>query len=395
MRKSFPGARDAASPAPATLVSTDSEQFSVAPKTSPALCARLILLETVCASRYRLVLRCEWCETMPGTPRMTRREFVTLLGTAAAAWPLTARGQQPATPVIGFLGGGLLAERRPLLVAFRQGLAEAGYVERQNVAIEYLWAEGQYDRLPALAADLVRRHVTVLVAGDGPSALAAKAATTTIPIVFSTGIEPVQVGLVASLSRPGGNLTGFNLIAGPLPAKQLGLLHELVPAAKTMGVLINPNNANAERDAATVQETARAIGLQVLVIRAVAESDFETGFATMTREGVGALLVNSDVFFTGRRDQIIALASRHALPLMSAWREFPLAGGLISYGPSLAAAYRQIGAYTAKILNGAKPADLPVMQPTTFELVINLKTAKALNLNVPLHLEQLADEVIE
>jgi putative tryptophan/tyrosine transport system substrate-binding protein len=383
------------SPAPATLASTDSEQFSFAPKTSPALCARLTLLKTVRASRHRLLLRCEWCETMPGTPRMRRREFVTLLGTAAAAWPLTARAQQPATPVIGFLGGGLLAERRPLLVAFRQGLAEAGYVERQNVAIEYLWAEGQYDRLPALAADLVRRQVTVLVAGDGPSALAAKAATTTIPIVFSTGIEPVQVGLVASLSRPGGNLTGFNLIAGPLPAKQLGLLHELVPAAKTMGVLINPNNANAERDAATVQEAARAIGLQVLVIRAVAESDFETGFATMTREGVGALLVNSDVFFTGRRDQIIALASRHALPLMSAWREFPLAGGLISYGPSLAAAYRQIGAYTAKILNGAKPADLPVMQPTTFELVINLKTAKALNLNVPLHLEQLADEVIE
>jgi len=326
---------------------------------------------------------------------MRRREFVTLLGTAAAAWPLTVRGHQPATPVIGFLGGGLLAERRPLLVAFRQGLAEAGYVERQNVAIEYLWAEGQYDRLPALAADLVRRQVTVLVAGDGPSALAAKAATTTIPIVFSTGIEPVQAGLVASLSRPGGNLTGFNLIAGPLPAKQLGLLHELVPAAKTMGMLINPNNANAERDAATVQEAARSIGLRVLVIRAVAESDFETVFATMTREGAGALLVNSDVFFTGRRDQIIALAARHALPLMSAWREFPLAGGLISYGPSLAAAYRQIGAYTAKILNGAKPADLPVMQPTTFELVINLKTAKALDLNVPLHLEQLADEVIE
>src|SRR5262249_861410 len=197
--------------------------------------------------------------------------------------------------VIGFLGGGLLAERRPLLVAFRQGLAEAGYVERQNVAIEYLWAEGQYDRLPALAADLVRRQVTVLVAGDGPSALAAKAAATTIPTVFSPGIEPVQAGLVASLSRPGGNLTGFNLIAGPLPAKQLGLLHELVPAAKTMGMLINPNNANAERDAATVQEAARSIGLRVLVIRAVAESDFETVFATMTREGAGAPCAAPDV----------------------------------------------------------------------------------------------------
>jgi putative tryptophan/tyrosine transport system substrate-binding protein len=281
------------------------------------------------------------------------------------------------------------------MAAFRQGLAEAGYVEGQNVAIEYLWAEGQYDRLPALAADLVRRQVAVFVAGDGPSALAAKAATTTIPIVFNTGIDPLQVGLVTSLSRPGGNLTGFNLIAGPLPAKQLGLLHELVPAAKTIAVLINPNNANAERDAATVQDAARAIGVQILVTRAAIESDFETVFATIARERAGALLANSDVFFTSRRDRIVALAARHALPVMSPWREFPLAGGLISYGPSIAAAYRQIGIYTGKILNGAKPGDLPVVQPTTFELVINLKTAKALGLDVPLHLQQLADEVIE
>jgi putative tryptophan/tyrosine transport system substrate-binding protein len=298
-------------------------------------------------------------------------------------------------PVVGFLGGSSLAERRPLLVAFRQALTEARYIEGQNVAIEYRWAEGQYDRLPALAADLVRRQVAVIFAGDGPSALAAKAVTTTIPIIFNTGIDPVQVGLVTSLSRPGGNLTGVNLIAGPLPAKQLGLLHELVPAAKTIAVLINPKNANAEHDAATVQEAARAMGVQILVMRAVAENDFETVFATLARERAGALLVNSDVFFTSRRDQLVALASRHTLPLMSAWREFPLAGGLISYGPSLSAAYRQIGAYTAKILNGAKPADLPVVQPTTFELVINLKTAKALALSVPLHLEQLADEVIE
>jgi putative tryptophan/tyrosine transport system substrate-binding protein len=324
---------------------------------------------------------------------MKRREFITLLGGAAAGWPLAARGQQAAMPVVGFLGGSSLAERRPLLVAFR--LTEARYIEGQNVAIEYRWAEGQYDRLPALAADLVRRQVAVIFAGDGPSALAAKAVTTTIPIIFNTGIDPVQVGLVTSLSRPGGNLTGVNLIAGPLPAKQLGLLHELVPAAKTIAVLINPKNANAEHDAATVQEAARAMGVQILVMRAVAENDFETVFATLARERAGALLVNSDVFFTSRRDQLVALASRHTLPLMSAWREFPLAGGLISYGPSLSAAYRQIGAYTAKILNGAKPADLPVVQPTTFELVINLKTAKALALSVPLHLEQLADEVIE
>jgi ABC-type uncharacterized transport system substrate-binding protein len=331
---------------------------------------------------------------LAGSPHMRRRDFITLMG-GAAAWPLAARAQQAAMPVIGFLGGSSLAERRPLLGGFRQALAEAGYVERQNVAIEYHWAEGQYDRLPALAADLVRRQVRVLVAGDGPSALAAKAATTTIPIVFNTGIDPVQVGLVPSLSRPSGNLTGVNLIAGPLPAKQLGLLHELVPAAKTIAVLINPRNANAENDAATVQNAARAIGLQVLVMRAAVESDFATVFASLAREQAGGLLVNSDVFFTSRRDQIVALAARHALAVMSPWREFPLAGGLISYGPSIAAAYRQIGAYTAKILNGAKPADLPVVQPTTFELVINLKTAKSLGIKVPLHLEQLADEVIE
>jgi putative ABC transport system substrate-binding protein len=324
-----------------------------------------------------------------------RREFITLLSGAAVAWPLGASAQQAAVPVIGFLGGSSLADRRPLLVAFRQSLAEAGYVEGRNVAIEYRWAEGQYDRLPALAAELVRRHVAVIVAGDGPSALAAKAATTTIPIVFNTGIEPVQAGLVTSLARPGGNVTGINMIAGPLPAKQLGLLHELVPAAKTIAVLINPNNANAERDAATVEEAGRAVGVQILVMRAAAETDFETVFATLARERAGGLLVNSDVFFTSRRDQLVAQAAQQALPLMSAWREFPLAGGLISYGPSISAAYRQIGVYAAKILNGAKPADLPVEQPTTFELVINLKTAKALDLTVPLHLQQLADEVIE
>jgi putative tryptophan/tyrosine transport system substrate-binding protein len=329
---------------------------------------------------------------------MERREFIGLVGGGGlllATKVMRARAQQPAMPVIGFLSGSSLAERRPILSGFRQALAEAGYVEGQNIAIEYRWVEGQYDRLPALAAELVRRQVAVVVAGDGPSALAAKAATTTIPVVFSTGIEPIQAGLVTSLSRPGGNLTGFNLIAGPLPAKQLGLLHELVPAAGTIAMLINPTNANAERDAATVQDAARAIGVQILVTRAVAESDFEPVFATLVRERAGALLVNSDVFFTSRRDQIVTLAARHALPVMSAWREYPLAGGLVSYGPSLLAAFRQIGLYTGKILKGAKPADLPVVQPTAFELVINLKTAKSLGLDVPLHLQQLADEVIE
>jgi putative ABC transport system substrate-binding protein len=326
---------------------------------------------------------------------IARRAFISLLGGGVAAWPVMARGQQAGMPVIGFLSGSSLAERRPVLASFRQALAEAGYVEGQNVAIEYRWVEGQYDRLPAQAADLVRRQVAVVVAGDGPAALAAKAATTTIPIVFSTGIEPVQAGLITSLNRPGGNLTGFNLIAGPLPAKQLGLLHELLPAAGIIAVLINPTNANADRDAATVQDAARGIGVQILVTRAVAERDFETIFATLAREQAGALLVNSDVFFTSRRDQIVALAARHALPVMSAWREFPMAGGLISYGPSLSAAFRQIGVYTGKILKGAKPADLPVVQPTAFELVINLKTAKALAVEVPLNLQQLADEVIE
>jgi putative tryptophan/tyrosine transport system substrate-binding protein len=245
---------------------------------------------------------------------MKRRAFISLLG-GAAAWPFALRAQQqPAMPVIGFLGGSSLADRRPLLTGFRQALTEAGYVEGQNVAIEYRWAEGEYDRLPALAAELARRQITVLVAGDGPSALAAKAATTTIPIVFNTGIEPVQAGLVTSLSRPGGNLTGVNLIAGPLPAKQLGLLHELVPAAKVLAVLINPNNANAERDAATVEDAARAVGLHIVVTRAAFENDFETVFATVARERAGGLLVNSDVFFTSRRDQIVALAGSPCAP---------------------------------------------------------------------------------
>jgi putative ABC transport system substrate-binding protein len=244
---------------------------------------------------------------------MRRREFIAAVG-SAVTWPLVARAQQPAMPVIGSLSGSTLAERAPLLVAFRKGLSESGYVEGQNLAIEYRWAEGQYHRLPALAAELARRQVAVIAALDGPAALAAKTATTTIPIVFNTGGDAVTVGLVVSLERPGANLTGVNMIAGPLPAKQFGLLHEIIPAARIIALLINPNNANAERDAAIVQEAARAVGRQILVTRAVNETDFETVFATFVREGAGALLVNSDVFFTGQRDRIVALAARHAIP---------------------------------------------------------------------------------
>ena len=325
---------------------------------------------------------------------MRRREFIALLS-GAIAWPGAARAQQPAMPVIGSLSGASLRERAPLLVAFRKGLSESGYIEGQNVAIEYLWAEGQYHRLPALAAELVNRQVAVIAALDGPAALAAKAATTTIPIVFNTGIDPVAAGLVGSLERPGGNLTGVNMIAGPLPAKQFGLLHEVIPANRIIALLINPSNANAERDVAIVQEAARAVGRQVLVTRAVTENDFETAFATLVRDGAGALLVNSDVFFTSQRDRIVALAALHAIPLMGAWREWSFAGGLMSYGPSLATAEHQVGVYTGKILRGAKPADLPIIQPITFELVINLKTAKALAVTIPPGVLAIADEVIE
>jgi putative ABC transport system substrate-binding protein len=326
---------------------------------------------------------------------MRRRDFIKVIVGGVAAWPLAARAQQPAMPVIGSLSGSSLMERAPLLVTFRKGLSESGYIEGQNVEIEYRWAEGQYDRLPVLATELARRQVTVIAASDGPAALAAKAATTTIPIVFNTGIDAVAAGLVGSLERPSGNLTGVNMIAGPLPAKQFGLLHEVIPAGRNIALLINPANANAERDATIVQEAAHAVGRQILVTRAVTETDFETVFAAIVRERAGALLVNSDVFFTSRRDRIVALAARHAIPVMAAWREFPLAGGLMSYGPSLAAAWQQVGVYIGKILKGAKPADLPIIQPTTFELVINLKTAKALGVTIPPGVMAIADEVIE
>ena len=325
---------------------------------------------------------------------MRRRDFITLLA-GAAVWPRGATAQQPGMPVIGSLSSSSPAERPHLLVTFRRGLSESGYIEGQNVAVEYRWAEGQYDRLPMLATELARRQVAVIAALDGPAALAAKAATTTIPVVFNTGIEAVAAGLVGSLERQSGNLTGVNMIAGPLPAKQFGLLHEVIPAGRNIALLINPANANAERDATIVQEAAHAVGRQVLVTRASTETDFETVFATLVRERAGALLVNSDVFLTGQRDRIVAQAARYSIPVMAPWREWPFAGGLMSYGPSLAAAYQQLGVYTGKILKGAKPADLPIMQPTTFELVINLKTAKALGLTIPPGVMAIADEVIE
>jgi putative ABC transport system substrate-binding protein len=298
-------------------------------------------------------------------------------------------------PVIGFLGSSSSTDLASLLVAFQQGLAQSGYVEGKNITIEYRWAEGQYHRLPALGMELARKSIAVLVAFDGPSALAAKATTTSIPIVFNTGSDPIANGLVVSLSHPGGNLTGVNMIAGPLPAKQFGLLHEVIPEGTTIALLINPNNANADRDRATVQEAARAVGRQVIVARASIENDFETVFAALVRERSGALMVNTDIFFTGRHEQIVALAERHAIPVMAAWREFPVAGGLMSYGPSLEYASQQVGVYTAKILKGAKPADLPIVQPTKFHLVINLKTAKALGLTFPPGVLAIADETIE
>jgi putative tryptophan/tyrosine transport system substrate-binding protein len=324
-----------------------------------------------------------------------RREFIAALGSATVAWPLTTRAQQPALPVVGVLSGSSAAERVAVLTAFRQGLNEIGYVEGQNVAIEYRFAEGQYDRMPTLLADFIQRPVTVIFAGDAPSALAAQAATKTIPIIFNSGGDVVQIGLVASLSRPTANLTGVNLIAGPLSSKQFEILHELVPNAKIVALLINPQNANAERDIASVQEAASVLGLRALVLRASTKADFETVFATLVQEKAGALLVNADVFFTSQRDQLVAMAAGHAIPAIYVWREFCLAGGLISYGPSIAAGYHQCGLYVGKVLNGTKPSELLVIQPTKFELVINLKTAKALGLTVPLIMQMTADEVIE
>jgi putative tryptophan/tyrosine transport system substrate-binding protein len=323
-----------------------------------------------------------------------RREFITLLGGAAAAWPLAARAQQPAMLVIGFLNPASPDTFADELRAFHRGLKESGHVESENVAIIYRWAENQLDRLPALAADLVQRQVAVIVTIAG-GALAAKAATTTIPIVFITGEDPVRRGLVASLARPGGNLTGINFFSAELAAKRLELLRELVPTATRVAVLVNPAGPAAERALRDVEPAARAMGLQIQVLNASTSREVNAAFATFVRERPDALFVSTDPFFNSRRAQLVNLASRHAMPATFASRDFAIAGGLMTYGSDITDAWRQQGVYAGRILKGAKPADLPVVQSSKFELVINAETARMLSLTVPASLLAIADEVIE
>jgi putative ABC transport system substrate-binding protein len=324
-----------------------------------------------------------------------RREFIRLLGGAATAWPLAARAQQAAMPVIGFLHGASPEGYAPMVTALRQGLKEAGYVEGHNVAIEYRWAEGHYDRLPALAAELVRRQVAGIVTGGTPPAFAAKAATSTIPIVINVGIDPVQFGLVASLNRPGGNLTGLALLTVELAAKRLELLHELLSTATVVAVLVNPTTPLTEPETRGVRDAARSLGLQLHVLNASTESEIDTAFRALVELRAGALVVSVDPFLNNQRAQLVALAARHAVPAIYGVREFATAGGLMSYGNDLADAYRQSGIYAAKILKGAKPADLPVQQVVRVEFVINLNTAKTLGLTFPITMLGRADEVIE
>jgi putative ABC transport system substrate-binding protein len=328
---------------------------------------------------------------------MKRRAFITLLGGGAATWPLAARAQQPAMPVIAFVHGASPDASPRYVAAFSKGLNESGYVEGQNVLVEYHWLDGQYDRLSSLMADLVHRRVAVIATpGSTPAALAAKATTTTIPIVFGVGEDPVKLGLVASLARPGSNATGINFFTGELVAKRLGLLHELVPKAVRIAVLVNPANAaNAESTLRDVPEAARALGLQIQVLNARTGREIETAFATLVRDRADVLFIGPDNFFGSRRVQFATLAMRYVIPTIYGSREFPEAGGLMSYGADRLDMFHRVGIYTGQILKGAKPADLPVLQSTKFEFVINLQTARALGLEVPPQLLASVDEVIE
>jgi putative tryptophan/tyrosine transport system substrate-binding protein len=325
---------------------------------------------------------------------MHRREFITLLGGAVTS-PHAARAQQAAVPVIGFLHVRSPDNSAPQVAGFRRGLAESGYVEGQNVTIEYRWVRGQYDQLPAMAAELVRWPIDVFVAGADAAALSAKAATSTIPIFFSVGSDPVKLGLVASFNRPGGNVTGMNILTTRLEAKRLGLLHELVRYAASFGVLLHPGAPDREGQLRDVQEAGRAIGVPIHALWASTDREIDATFDTVVQQHIAALAVTANPFFDTRRDQILALAARHTVPAMYQFREYAAAGGLMSYGIDLPDVYRQVGAYVGRILKGAKPAELPVLLPTKFELVINLKTAKALGLTVPDKLLAIADEVIE
>ena len=325
-----------------------------------------------------------------------RREFITLLAGAAAAWPLAARAQQPAVPVVGILASVSPAPYAGFIAAIKEGLQQTGYIEGRNVTIEYRWAEGHYDRLPQQAIELVDRGVAVIIlVGGGPTIAVAKAATATIPIVFVMGDDPVKSGAVTALNRPGGNATGVNLLTVAMEAKRLQLLHELVPNVAVVAIIVNPNNPQAAEQLQDLQAAARTLGAEVEVFKAGSPSDIDTAFASLVGRRAGALLVAADAFFNTRREQFVVLTARHALPAIFHFREFAAAGGLMSYGPSLTDAYRQEGIYAGRILKGEKPAEMPVQQAVKIELVINLQTARALGLTIPLPLLGRADEVIE
>jgi putative ABC transport system substrate-binding protein len=325
---------------------------------------------------------------------MRRRDFITLLG-GAAAWPLAARAQQAAMPVVGFLSTRGAADSEKPVAAFHGGMKEVGFVEGESVRVQYHWAGSQYDQLQGLATDMVRARVAVIAAIGPAAAVAAKGVTATIPIVFTVGGDPVKIGLVASLGRPGGNATGINIFSGKLGAKRLGLLHDLIPVSSLVALLVNPNFPNVASHVSEAQEAARLVGQQIHVVNASNEGEIDAAFATISQIHADALLVAADPFFTGRREQIVALAARVAIPAVYEAREFAVAGGLMSYGTSLTEAYRLAGVYVGRILKGEKPSDLPVLQPTKFDLVINLKTAKALGLAIPPGVLAIADEVIE